>query len=119
MKNNLAQAIHSVPNPEHGDAAVSIISARLKQRLIEILTRGVPLFDKMTGEPALMPDGSHAHRPPSAAELSVCERLVARAHAAGLVNDHEAVSSVLAEMKARGWKFEELDDESPDLATPP
>jgi hypothetical protein len=114
----LARAINSVPAPDSSDPAATIISARLKQRLIEILTVGVPLFDKMTGEPAMMPDGkTQAHRPPSAAELSVCERMVARATAAGSINDHAEVMSDLQKMKAMGWKFPELDTEGEDATS--
>lgn len=115
MSNPLTKAISSLPDPPaSNDPLATIISARLKQRLVEILTNGVPLFDKMTGEPALMPDGSHAHRPPSAAELSVCERLVARAQSAGTLNDHDEVNRILSEMKSRGWSFPEVDTTSDD-----
>lgn len=113
----VADAIRDIPPPEGADSATVIIAARLKQRLIEILVTGVPLYDKMTGQPALMPDGSHAHRPPSAAELSVCERMVARAAAAGALNDHAEVNKVIDEMKARGWKFPELDEEGDDATS--
>jgi len=114
-KNALAQAVTAAPGPTN-DPLAAVISARLKQRLVDILTDGVPMFDKMTGEP-VMKDGKPVHRPPSAAELSVCERLVARAVASGSFNDHDEVQKVLAEMRAVGLKFPEIDTESDDEAT--
>lgn len=118
--NKVAQTLSAIPAPETSDPAVTIISARLKQNLITILTIGVPLFDKMTGLPVMTEDAdgnsTQLYRPASAAELSVCERMVARASASGAINDHAELQSDLAKMKAMGWKFPELDEQD-DEAT--
>lgn len=116
MNSNLAHAIGSIPPPETSDPTIAIISARLKKVLIDILTNGVVLHDKMTGQPAIDENGNVCRRQASAAELSVCERMVARAHAAGTLNDHAEVNKILSEMKSKGWKFPEIDDDD-DLAT--
>lgn len=105
----VAKAIAQVPPPDNSDPITSVIAARFKDRLMRLVIEGMPCFDKMTGQPVLI-DGTHVHRPPSAAELSVIERFLARAQAAGAINDHDEVQKVINEAKARGWKLPELDN---------
>lgn len=114
--NPVARAISSVPAPDRADDATVIIAARFKKLLIDLVTNGVAVRDKMTGEQVIDADGKPAFRAPIASELSVINQFLARARAAGDINDHAEVQSILEEARARGWKFPEIDD-APDAAS--
>jgi hypothetical protein len=112
----VAKAIQAVPGPERADDATVVIAARFKAILLRLVTEGVAVRDKMTGEQIIDADGKPAFRLPNAAELGQIRQYIAKAEASGAINDHAHVQDIMAEFRALGWKFPELGDE-PDEAS--
>lgn len=112
---SLSKKIADVPTPD-GDPALKIISAGFKKLLIEWITVGIPVRDKMTGVQVIDPDGSPAFRSPTASEASVIRQFLQTAAAKGDINDHDEVEKAIAKMRELGLKFPGIDDED-DEAT--